>query len=143
MNREEYEKALEHIRTLRGSNYGEYYSRFSSSSLTFDEDYNVLRELLNEYYKLKELAKQQEESRWISVEERLPKEYKCYIDVETGYCNESDNVLCCCKNEYNEFEYWIDYTIDGEWQTHEYFDGEKFYWQPLPALPDPYKGEIE
>lgn len=80
---------------------------------------------------------------WIPVEERLPKEYKCYIDEETGYYSESDNVLCCCKNEYNEFEYWIDYTIDGEWQTHEYFDGEKFYWQQLPALPEPYKGETE
>lgn len=63
MNREKYEKALEHIRTLRGSNFGEYYSRFSSSSLTFDEDYNALKELLNEYCKLKELVKQQEENK--------------------------------------------------------------------------------
>lgn len=58
MIREEYEKALEHIGTLRGSNFGEYYSRFTSSSLAFDKDYNTLKELLNEYYKLKELVKQ-------------------------------------------------------------------------------------
>lgn len=140
MDREEYKKALERIGTLRGSNYGEYYSKFSSSALAFDKDYNALKELLNEYCKLKELIKQQEGNRWISVEEKLPKEYKCYIDQETGYYNESNNVLCCCKNEYDEFEYWIDYTIDGEWQTHEYFDGEKFAWQPLP---EPYKGEKE
>lgn len=63
MKREEYEKALEHIRTLRGSNFGEYYSRFSSSSLAFDKDYNILKELLNEYYKLKELVRQKEENK--------------------------------------------------------------------------------
>lgn len=74
---------------------------------------------------------------WIPVEERLPEEHKL-IDDETGYYNKSDEVLCCCKNEYNEFEYWIDYTIDGEWQCSEYLTGNEMYWQPLPQ---PYSSE--
>ena len=57
MTGEEYEKALEHIKTLRGSNFGEYYSRFNSSSLAFDKDYNTLKELLNEYYELKKMVR--------------------------------------------------------------------------------------
>ena len=76
---------------------------------------------------------------WIPVEERLPEEHEL-IDDETGYYNKSDNVLCCGKNEYNEIEYWIDYTIDGEWQCSEYLTGDEMYWQPLPE-PEPFKGD--
>lgn len=76
---------------------------------------------------------------WIPVEERFPEEHEL-IDDETGYYNKSDNVLCCSKNEYNEVEYWIDYTIDGEWQYSEYIDGDEKYWRPLP---EPFKGETE
>lgn len=72
---------------------------------------------------------------WIPVEERLPEEHEL-IDDETGYYNKSDNVLCCGKNEYNEIEYWIDYTIDGEWQCSEYLTGDEMYWRPLP---EPFK----
>lgn len=71
---------------------------------------------------------------WIPVEERLPEEYKA-IDEETGYYRRSEEVLCFCEDYYNGTGYWIDYTIDGEWQTHEYIDGEKMYWMPLPKSP--------
>ena len=72
----------------------------------------------------------------------MPEEHKL-IDDETGYYNKSDEVLCCCKNEYNEFEYWIDYTIDGEWQYSEYIDGDEKYWQPLPEYPRPYSSGFQ
>ena len=76
---------------------------------------------------------------WIPCNERLPEEDEL-IDAETGYYDKSDNVLCCSKNEYNEVEYWIDYTIDGEWQCSEYLTGDEMYWQPLPE-PEPFKGD--
>lgn len=106
-----------------------------------DEEMNELVLLCIDTFK-RMINKQPKVGEWIPIEERLPEEYK-YIDEETGYYLRSDNVLCCCLDDYNDFEHWIDYTIDGEWQTHEYFDGEKFYWQQLPALPEPYKGEAE
>ena len=84
------------------------------------------------------LKEQPKVNEWIPVEERLPEEHEL-IDDETGYYNKSDNVLCCSKNEYNEVEYWIDYTIDGEWQCSEYLTGDEMYWQPLPE-PEPFKG---
>lgn len=100
-----------------------------------DED---IRNAHEEYEQLKEyVLNQPKVGEWIPVEERLPEEHKL-IDDETGYYNKSDEVLCCCKNEYNEFEYWIDYTIDGEWQYSEYIDGDEKYWQPLP---EPFKGD--
>lgn len=79
-------------------------------------------------YRIENMPKENE---WIPVEERLPKEYKS-IDEETGYYRRSDEVLCFRKDDYNGTEYWIDYTIDGEWQRHEYIDGDKLYWMPLP-----------
>ena len=85
------------------------------------------------------LKEQPKVGEWIPVEDRLPEEHEL-IDDETGYYNKSDNVLCCSKNEYNEVEYWIDYTIDGEWQCSEYLTGDEMYWQPLPE-PEPFKGE--
>lgn len=50
LTKEECEKALEHIKTLRGSNYGGYYSGFNNSALPFDEDINVMQELMHEYF---------------------------------------------------------------------------------------------
>lgn len=60
LTKEECKKALEHIKKLRGSNYGWYYSRFNNSALPFDEDINVVQELMHEHFdnpplKLKEL----------------------------------------------------------------------------------------
>lgn len=41
--------------------------------------------------------------------------------------------MCSCFDEDEEkYETWIDYTIDGYWQTHEYYEGENFAWMPLP-----------
>ena len=70
---------------------------------------------------------------WIIASECMPEEHKC-IDPETGYYGQSDDVLCSAYNEYEmRDEIWIDYTIDGEWQTHEWYDGEKLAWMPLPS----------
>lgn len=75
--------------------------------------------------------------RWIPVSEGLPEEHRC-LDEDDCY-RMSENVLCSAYNEdINEYETWIDYTIDGEWQAHEYYEGEKLAWQPLP---EPWKGE--
>lgn len=72
---------------------------------------------------------------WIPAEKELPKENTC-IDEETGYYGRSDDVLCSAYDEYTgEHETWIDYTIDGEWQTHDWYEGEQLAWQPLP---EPY-----
>lgn len=73
---------------------------------------------------------------WIVASERMPEEERC-IDPETGYYGRSDYVLCSAHNDYEmKDEIWIDYTIDGEWQTHEWYEGEKLAWQPLP---EPYR----
>lgn len=75
----------------------------------------------------------EDSSGWIIASERMPEEERC-IDPETGYYVRSDNVLCSAYNEYEmRDEIWIDYTIDGEWQTHEWYEGEKLAWMPLPA----------
>ena len=77
---------------------------------------------------------------WIIALERMPEEDTC-IDEETGYYGRSDDVLCSAYNEYEmRDETWIDYTIDGEWQTHEWYEGEKLAWMPLPA---PYRESNE
>ena len=103
----------------------------------YGRDASVMRNTLN--YVIDLINEQPKVNEWIPVEDRLPEEHEL-IDDETGYYNKSDNVLCCSKNEYNEVEYWIDYTIDGEWQCSEYLTGDEMYWQPLPE-PEPFKGD--
>lgn len=77
---------------------------------------------------------------WIIASECMPEEHKC-IDPETGYYGQSDDVLCSAYNEYEmRDEIWIDCTIDGEWQTHEWYEGEKLAWMPLPS---PYRESNE
>lgn len=94
--------------------------------ITFEELYKII----NNQSKVDE---------WITVEERLPDEYTC-IDDETGYYKKSDEVLCFRKSDYNDYEYWIDFTIDGEWQCSDYYVEDKMYWMPLP---NPYGGNIK
>ena len=75
---------------------------------------------------------------WIPAEKELPEEHTC-IDEETGYYGRSDDVLCSAYDDYTgEYETWIDYTIDGQWQTHDWYEGEPLAWQPLPS---PYAPE--
>lgn len=50
VTKEECNEALEHIKTLRGSNYGWYYSGFNNSALPFDEDTNVISKLIKEHF---------------------------------------------------------------------------------------------
>lgn len=77
---------------------------------------------------------------WIVASERMPKEHR-YIDPETGCYGRSDDVLCSAYDEYEmRDETWIDYTIDGEWQAHEWDEGEKLAWMPLPT---PYRESNE
>lgn len=118
----------------------DYCSEFDESleeNKSFD-GYNIKSICMSVIAEILDLIQDQPKvGEWIPVEERLPEEHEL-IDDETGYYNKSDEVLCCCKNEYNEFEYWIDYTIDGEWQYSEYIDGDEKYWQPLPEDPRPY-----
>ena len=102
----------------------------------YGRDASVMKNTLNFVIDL--INEQPKVNGWIPVKDRLPEEHEL-IDDETGYYNKSDNVLCCGKNEYNEIEYWIDYTIDGEWQCSEYLTGDEMYWQPLPE-PEPFKG---
>lgn len=100
----------------------------------YGRDASVMKNTLNFVIDL--INEQPKFGEWIPCNERFPEEHEL-IDDETGYYDKSDNVLCCDKNEYNEIEYWIDYTIDGEWQCSEYFTGDEMYWQPLP---EPFKG---
>ena len=99
------------------------------------EKVEVLQELVDK----STLLKSKKVNEWIPIEERLPEEYTC-IDDETGYYKRSDEVLCFHKSDYNDYEYWIDFTIDGEWQCSDYYVGDKMYWMPLP---EPYKGSDE
>lgn len=50
LTEKECNEALEHIKTLRGSNYGWYYSGFNNSALPFDEDTNVISKLIEEHF---------------------------------------------------------------------------------------------
>ena len=88
--------------------------------------------------KIEKIIRKHMNDGWIPVEKELPEEHTC-IDKETGYYGRSDDVLCSAYDDYTgEYEMWIDYTVDGRWQTHEWYEGEPLAWQPLP---EPYRPE--
>ena len=88
--------------------------------------------------KIEKIIRKHMNDGWIPAEKELPEEHTC-IDEETGYYGRSDDVLCSAYDDYTgEYETWIDYTIDGQWQTHEWYEGEPLAWQPLPR---PYSPE--
>ena len=98
-------------------------------------------EIPSKYYraigtrKVDEIIRKHMNAAWIPAKKELPKENTC-IDKETGYYGRSDDVLCSAYDDYTgEYETWIDYTIDGRWQTHEWYEGEPLAWMPLP---EPY-----
>lgn len=65
LTKEECNEALEHIKTLRGSNYGWYYSGFNNSALPFDEDTNVISKLIKEHFDNPPLTHEEiEEGKW-------------------------------------------------------------------------------
>lgn len=75
------------------------------------------------------------DNNWISCKNDMPIECQC-IDEETGYYGMSERVLCCsCNKECYEYDMWLDYTIDGKWQAHEYDKNEELFWMPLPLPP--------
>lgn len=79
LTQEECNEALEHIKSLRGSNYGGYYSRFNNSAVPFDEDTNILNLLIKEHFdnpplKFEELKKgmfawDNKQNTWIEISE--------------------------------------------------------------------------
>ena len=88
--------------------------------------------------KIEKIIRKHMNDGWIPAEKELPEEHTC-IDEETGYYGRSDDVLCSAYDDYTgEYETWIDYTMDGQWQTHEWYEGEPLAWQPLPR---PYSPE--
>lgn len=104
----ECEKALEHIKTLRGSNYGWYYSGFNNSALPFDEDINVVQELMHEHFdnpplKFEELK----EGMWI-----WDNKDKAYMKIES----------VCDKD-------WVWLYIDSSEREHidELYEPNRFY----------------
>ena len=118
---QELDKILEEIEQYRktASDSGDF-----NVSAAYEESMNIIRKHMNDG--------------WIPAEKELPEEHTC-IDEETGYYGRSDDVLCSAYDDYTgEYETWIDYTIDGQWQTHEWYEGEPLAWQPLPR---PYRPE--
>lgn len=53
--------AWEHIKTLRGSNLGDYYCQFIHSGIEFDKDAVVIENMINDYFNLKDNIKTLEE----------------------------------------------------------------------------------
>ena len=45
--------AWEHIKTLRGSNLGDYYCQFIHSGIEFDKDAVVIENMIDDYFNLK------------------------------------------------------------------------------------------
>lgn len=76
--------AWEHIKTLRGSNLGDYYCQFIHSGIEFDKDAVVIENMIDDYFNLKDNIKTLEEKYKISLEflERANhKPYSVYIDA--------------------------------------------------------------
>lgn len=76
--------AWEHIKTLRGSNLGDYYCQFIHSGIEFDKDAVVIENMIDEYFNLKDNIKTLEEKYKKSLElleiaNRKP--YSVYIDA--------------------------------------------------------------
>ena len=76
---------------------------------------------------LKELKRLREQTRWIPVSERLPKE-----ETDVLICNSKGNIVVA---RYMVFD---DGTL--EWYTSKWHTGEVTAWMPLP---EPYKVESE
>lgn len=76
--------AWEHIKTLRGSNLGDYYCQFIHSGIEFDKDAVVIENMIDDYFNLKDNIKTLEEKYKTSLEflERANrKPYSVYIDA--------------------------------------------------------------
>lgn len=60
--------AWEHIKTLRGSNLGNYYCQFIHSGIEFDKDAVVIENMIDDYFNLKSNIKTLEEKYKKSLE---------------------------------------------------------------------------
>ena len=124
MNKQEIEKAIDIVNIIQ-----KFHDFECSLNKEFGECYPTIISALT----------QQLNNGWIPVSERLPETYR-EVDGDSVYYV-SNNVLCSAYNkDTSEYEAWIDYTIDGEWQTHEYYEDEILAWRPLP---EPYKEVLD
>lgn len=78
--------AWEHIKTLRGSNLGDYYCQFIHSGIEFDKDAVVIENMINDYFNLKDNIKTLEEKYKKSLEflEITNRKPYCVYTNETG-----------------------------------------------------------
>lgn len=60
--------AWEHIKTLRGSNLGDYYCQFIHSGIEFDKDAVIIEKMIDDYFNLKDNIKTLEEKYTTSLE---------------------------------------------------------------------------
>lgn len=65
-----YSKAWAHIKTLKGSNFGNYYSQFNNSTLAFAEDEKVIDELVKKATPKKAIKDSPSQIRYVQT-------YKC------------------------------------------------------------------
>ena len=73
--------AWEHIKTLRGSNLGDYYCQFIHSGIEFDKDAVVIENMINDYFNLKDNIKTLEEKYKKSLEHLEKVDHKPHHDV--------------------------------------------------------------
>ena len=93
---------------------------------------------------LKELKQLREQTKWIPVSERLPKEHLC----DDGYVEPSDYVLVWGdRGNYGVSRYWGNRRSKSEspnthkdWVDLDWVVQKPIAWQPLPK---PYKAESE
>lgn len=73
--------AWEHIKTLRGSNLGDYNCQFIHSGIEFDKDVVVIENMINDYFNLKDNIKTLEEKYKKSLEYLEKVDHKPHHDV--------------------------------------------------------------
>ena len=106
LTKEECKEALEHIKTLRGSNYGGYYSGFNNSALPFDEDINVMQELIHEHFDNPPLGFEELKPNmwvWDNEDKKYNKITEINGDKISFYYITSDVMRYICKFEPNRF----------------------------------------
>ena len=90
--------AWEHIKTLRGSNLGDYYCQFIHSGIEFDKDAVVIENMIDEYFNLKDNIKTLEEKYKISLE----------------LLERTNRKPCCAYTNKTEWDEMISYEVNRE-----------------------------
>lgn len=98
--------AWKHIKTLRGSNLGDYYCQFIHSGIEFDKDAVVIENMINDYFNLKDNMN-------VNIKTLEEKYKKSLKHLETLDCQLNDNDVC----KYIDMAEWdelISYEVDFE-----------------------------